>query len=63
MVNLESVTRNQIVRAILTAHRVYQNAVGVEGAHIKIQTQGHVTHALRTSSVKVSKYNKFESLH
>ena len=53
MGNLESVMENQIVRAIslVTAHQECQNAVEVEGAHMK--TEGSVTHALKTSTVKL----------
>ena len=55
MGNLESVTKNQIVRAILilTTHQECQNAVEVEGAHMKT-ARGSVTHALKTNNVKVN---------
>ena len=53
MRNLESATKNLIVRAITsTAHQECQNAVEMEGAHMK--TEGSVTHALKTSAVKVN---------
>ena len=51
---MENVMKNQIVRAtlILTTHQECQNAVEVEGAHMK--TKGSVTHALKTNNVKVN---------